>query len=423
MAENSDDSADLKYAATEEEKALIGVKLKAPDTTDPNETREKLLGIEDGVLGKIRDRERSFRERLGTFGKYLVPTMEGEKMTTIGDFKVKIKDIASERATGVIDKMVELQNASKKRLHLLGRKSAEKLAALTQRISVAKEARQAAKEYHELIKDEQAEREEIAKYVRAQIGAEGGWKTKIPLRRAWLLRKTEQSMTKLTGAEDHILTKAADEVEKAANAEKAQYDEQTRERFKNVRHAEAALRKHILRYNPDAVDVIEQRLRECATGKDFDLMVLINGLNLKHYPDKQQKEIKNFLKENVQILMGREWELSKAFEVLGRLELSGQSSEEVMRQIASMPLGTHLDVKVGNLAEKRMVLSAKRPEGRLVLKQIGSSKEVNNLMLIPDKGIGLRAKSKKAEKAAKDAKATHVEEVFDLKKTDFKLAA
>ena len=417
MAENS---ADLNYKATDEEKQLIGVKIKAPDTTDPKETRDKLQGIEDGVLGKIRDRERSFRERLGTFGKYLVPTMEGEKMTTIGDFKVKIKDIASERATEVIDKMGELQNASKKRLHVLGRKSAEKLAGLTQRISVAKEARQAAKEYHELIKDEQVEREEIAKYVRAQIGEEGGWKTRIPLRRAWLLRKTEQSMTKLTGAEDHILSKAADEVEKAANVEKAQYDEQTRERFKNVRHAEAALRKHILRYNPDAVDVIEQFLRECATGSEFNLTGLIQNLNLNHYPDKQQKEIKNFLNENVKILMGREWELSKAFEVLGRLELSGQSSEEVMRQIESMPLGTHLDVRVGNFAEKKMVLSAKRPEGRLVLKKLGSSKEVDNLILIPDKSLGLRAKSKKAEKGKK---ATHVEEVFDLKKTDFKLAA
>lgn len=415
------------YKATVEEKELIGVvSAKSKPGRDPEETRTRLKEIEGGVLGDIRDRERGWGERVKKFATYLNPTKDGAMPTKKGDFIVRIKEVASTNAVVMLSQMSDLEESTDARLRKLSMKTAEKFANITSQIRVANDAIHAADEYHEMIKEEQAERARMIKFLRAQDLRDHPLAGNIPLIRRFVL--IDEKLPNAAGIkEDKLLKEAAKEVARDAKIEKKAYEREAKEQFSDVKGSEDALRTQILRYAPDAIDRLEMELRAAAAGDDGRLLSTIQGLDLGHYPEEQADNIRELLGHAVEVLSRKTAGQAKAYELIQKLEANDQTPENVAKALTRLPIGTPVTMEWDKTREK-MVILAKQPEGRIVLKTLGSDDPEDNIILIPEQGIGLRAEPAPKGKASKSkggvgvvsttpGETDYVEEVFNISDT------
>jgi hypothetical protein len=199
--------------------------------------------------------------------------------------------------------------------------------------------------------------------------------------------------------EDKLLREAAKEVATHAKIEKRAYEKEAKEQFSDIRGSEDALRTQILRYSSaDTIDRLEKELRAAAAGDDVRLLTTIQGLDLGHYPDEQAEKIRELLGKEVEMLSKKGGQ-SKAYDVLQKLEANDQASEEVAKAVARLPIGTPVTMEWAR-TKKKMVILAKQPEGRITLKELGSDAAVDQIVLIPEQKIGLRAKPAPVKKAA-----------------------
>lgn len=410
MAANTPDRSTLNPEVAER------LKIKKPDEKrTPASTAQELTQIEQETLEHLRDRHRGFWERAGRMTAYAVPFMSGENPTAFGDYKMRLREKASEEARTILERMDDLSSTVTHRLRWYSLTHAKRLAEVTARVNVSTRALHALRKQRELLKQDQLDLRAIAEGIREQQKSDRPFRTRVPLvRRLYLPR--EKDLDALGASENDKLMKAAQEVKSESLEKKRSLEASATERFKGARKAEMSLRSRILHHNPQAVDTIEQQLRDCAAGNNAPLLATIALLELKGMTERQKEEVRRLMERAVETLSGRSGTMSKAFEVAGRVEVSG-SPTEVLHQIRSMPLGTRLELTLTKptAREEEVVLSAKAPEPYLIFKVIGKDQEV---AVDPKQSVAWRAVrysakmtefaqsiSKKIAEAAKQAKA------------------
>lgn len=363
----------------EETLEALGAKRTEKGKRTPDSTLNELNGLEDQTLDTLRERDRGFWKRVGRMGAYAVPFMEGANPTEFGDYKMKIRGLARDEARDLLDGMGDLSDSTSKRLRWYSRKSAERYANITSRINVSNRTLGALKKHRELVKEEIPDLRGIADGVRMQAKSDQPVRTGIRLVAA-RLKPRSKDLNALGAKSDLKLASAAKEVGKEAKAQKIAFDQKIENRLRGARKAENHLRNILLRHDPSLTDTIEERLRACAAGPPDDqkLRDTIDSLAIKGLNAKQQKEVRATLHVAADTLSGKSGGMSKVFEMAGRLEMTGNTTE-VVNQIRSMPLGTQLRVFAPEFTSEvdhaeEMVLHSKKPADTIVLRPKGGGR-------------------------------------------------
>lgn len=368
-------AVDSKKAPTPDEETSLELGLREGSKdkkTTPEYSLEEMTDIEKSTLDSLKERNRGFWERAGRTMSYAVPFMEGENPTQFGDYKMKLRRIASERAGDIMDKMDDLSDRTTKRLRWYSLKNAKRHAEITARISVANTTLSALQKNKEIFKEQSSDNKDMSDGIRESIAGNYPWVTGVPLVRRLVLPKEKDPADALWVKHGKKLREAATEVRTEARNDKKAWDAKINERLKGERKAENGLRSTILRHNPAATDFIEEQLRACAANEPDELRKTIDALEFKGMGDKYSKEQKKLLYAAVDQLSGKSGGMAKAFELSGRLELTGTVSE-ILTQVRSMPIGTHLKVRLEgpDSTVRDMVIWAKRPGDRITLKPKG----------------------------------------------------
>lgn len=329
----------------------------------PSEANKCLLEDEKATLEYIRERDQGFWKRVKTYEKLIDERARSE----------------AQSPDGVLSKMQGLGLSTTDRLRFLSRKSVDRFAQITSRIDVANQTLTAVHKRREAVKDDMATitagRAALAEQVKQDHPIAG----RISFLRNHLLPATGESVwgfsvEKLRALDYTKLQQAAQNVKQESMTERQKWEQEIATRLGGARRAEDGLRNLICKYNKDAPFTIEKALRSCAAGDTGAIEALVGGMDLdaKNYPVKEKEELKKELELWIRQLSKRSGNLSKAFEVAGRLELRGTLAE-TFGQLRGLPVGTRLLVDLEGSATKQEVVLYAKKGSYLQFKLIGSA--------------------------------------------------
>lgn len=347
-----------------------------PDTNrTPSSTAAELSSVETETLEFLRERDRGFWKRAGRLAAYAVPFMEGESATAFGDYKMRLREKASDEARDLLDRMNDLSGSMTQRLRWYSLTHAKRLAEVTARVNVAGRTLVALQKEQERHRLDQVSMNRIAAGINQQQRLDHPFMTGVPLVKHLFLTK-EKELDALGARESQKLMRAAQEMKSESTQQKRELETKSDARLKGVRQTEEELRTLILRHAPQAVDHLDEQIRACAAGNPSALKTTIDAIDFKGMNAKQKAEVLRLIEKSMDTLSGRSGGMSKAFELAGRTEISGNLNEALM-QIRRMPLGTHLLVG-GYHGDQttEMVLESKIPEGYLLFKPVGEKTKV-----------------------------------------------
>lgn len=354
----------------------LGVKGVTKLKATPETTRVDLTTTEHETLDNIQTRDRSWWQRVGRLSAYAVPFpgVDRAGLGEFGNYKMKIRQKASEEAIDLLDNMDDLSNSTLQRLKWRSLKSAKRFAEVTSRINVASRTISGIHKQRELMKESGVDFRGLASALRQQGKSDHPIRTSVTLVRDRLFPKDYD----LGIMGNDKLLRAAQEVKSEETVKRREWESTVEGRLGGARKAENHLRSLILRHSPEKVTTIEDELRKCAAGETGPIEKTIADLKFLGVDpaSKTRKDVLQLLETAVKTLSGRSGGMAKAFEVAGRIELTG-STTEILNQVRSMPLGTRLSVTLPDYAtDADMVLEAKQPDNYLILKPVSGDRRL-----------------------------------------------
>jgi len=362
---NTPDNTQIDTTLPLDVQTKMGVGESSIDT--PEKAKSGLVAKEHETLDYVRNKDRDWWSRIGRMGAYAVPFVDAATPGDQGNYKMQIRNKASEEAKDLFNKMDTLNMKTTARLRWFSLKSAKRFAEITARINVSTRVIGALRKEEEFLKLDQPDLKGMAEGSRGQALIDHPISGNIPGLRWNIIRKQKRG-----SLGQNKLFKAATEVRTEESTKKREWEAKIQERFHKGRQAENSLRSFVLRHDPLQVTTIEDQLRACASDKKdgaeaikATVTKILEGSTMSK---GQKDEHMKILNAAISTLSGQSGQSSKTFEFAGRLTLEG-TTQEILTQVRSRPLGTEFSIKIPHkVGYVDMVLDANAPSPYLIFR-------------------------------------------------------
>ncbi|HCW32883.1 MAG: hypothetical protein UT55_C0001G0024 [Candidatus Peregrinibacteria bacterium GW2011_GWE2_39_6] len=355
---------------------------------------DQVFGWQDG-LGQ---RAKLVLQKITPFMTGAAPTKKGVYMDAIR----KTGDALAKDPTSEFHQTLQRFGIdARKRLHLLSRKTAERLARTTARLRVAEMLQNGMQRMETKWAEQFQRNEEMAQSLKALRHQNSSLlKGIIP---DWLsLDRNFRKSTRHTEKSSlDALREATQIVSEQENAELQSYAAATNKRLEAQNNTENNLRAIVKEYYPDGLEQINQALLQAAQRKPIHLQNLIHTLiyggHLNHLPPNIRDETIAQIRQALKELTAPKTRQTRAFQTaldISTQNLTGLPLPQLAEKLRGLKLGTLLKIDIPEaniLGQEYLVFENNPQKGYLTLKILGSNQiltvDINQKRIIAENGV------------------------------------